>query len=163
MNHTNVQREDATVDALNGLLRGELSAVESYDKALPALEDKARGAWRSAGLPGVARDARRADSPRDRAGGWKAGACVGRVGDVLAKAVAGGSRALGWKAVISTLEEGEDHGLKEDKDALPRLGLDEGVRHLIADELYPAATTHARRDLRAQARDVGLKKYSKRS
>ena len=56
---------------------------------------------------------------------------------MFAKAVAGGSRALGWKMVISTLEEGEDHGLKEYKDALPRLGLDEGVRHLIVDELYP--------------------------
>ena len=40
MNQMRTERDDSTVDALNELLRGELSAVESYDKALPAVEDK---------------------------------------------------------------------------------------------------------------------------
>ncbi|HEX4404882.1 MAG TPA: DUF2383 domain-containing protein [Polyangia bacterium] len=136
MNHTSVHKDDATVDALNELLRGELSAVESYDKALPALEDKPA-------LRGDLQDCRASHETRaerirraiEQVGGEPARAS-GAWG-MFAKAVAGGSRALGWKVVISTLEEGEDHGLKEYKDALPRLHLDEGVRHLIADELYP--------------------------
>ena len=40
MSHSNTQNTESTVDALNELLRGELSAVESYDKALPAVEDQ---------------------------------------------------------------------------------------------------------------------------
>jgi hypothetical protein len=54
---------------------------------------------------------------------------------LFAKAIAGGARALGWKTVITTLEEGEDHGLKEYHDAMERL--DEGARQLITSELYP--------------------------
>ena len=136
MSHTNAPKDDATVDALNELLRGELSAVESYDKALPAVEGRpaVRGDLQDCRASHETR-AERIRRAIERAGGEPARAS-GAWG-IFAKAVAGGSRALGWKAVITTLEEGEDHGLKEYKDALPRLGLDEGLRHLIADELYP--------------------------
>ncbi len=133
MDH-NIRKGDATVDTLNELLRGELSAVESYDKALPAVEDKP--ALRSDLQECRASHELRVERIRRAiidAGGEPAHAS-GAWG-LFAKAVAGGARALGWKTVITTLEEGEDHGLKEYDDALPRLG--ESVRQLVTTQLYP--------------------------
>jgi hypothetical protein len=134
MNQPGDQKDDATVDALNELLRGELSAVESYDKALPAVEDRPS-------LRGDLQDCRASHESRverirraiEQVGGVPARAS-GAWG-VFAKAVAGSARSLGWKAVLSALEEGEDHGLKEYKDALPRLH--EGLRNLVSSVLYP--------------------------
>ena len=129
-----IRKGDATVDTLNELLRGELSAVESYDKALPAVEDKpalrsdlqecrASHELRVERIRRVIADV--GGEPAHASGAW----------GLFAKAVAGGARALGWKTVITTLEEGEDHGLKEYHDAMPRLG--ESVRQLVSTQLYP--------------------------
>jgi hypothetical protein len=126
--------ESQTVETLNDLLRDELSAVESYDRALPAVEDKP--ALRSdlqecrASHELRVERIRRAildvgGEPAHGSGAW----------GLFAKAVAGGARALGWKTVITTLEEGEEHGLKDYGDAMARL--DERLRRLVSSELYP--------------------------
>jgi hypothetical protein len=134
MNHSNLPTGDVTVHVLNELLRGELSAVESYDRALPAVEDKPalRGDLQECRASHELRveRIRRAildvgGEPVHASGAW----------GLFAKAVAGGARALGWKTVIMTLEEGEDHGLKEYDDAMPRL--DEPVRKLVSTQIYP--------------------------
>jgi bacterioferritin (cytochrome b1) len=128
---------ESIVDTLNELLRGELSAVESYNKAMPALENDVNEANVAADLQRCrASHQERAErlraaivqmggEPSHAAGAW----------GLFARAVTTSSRVLGWKAVISTLEEGEDHGLEEYKDALPRL--DQGTQRLVSDELYP--------------------------
>jgi hypothetical protein len=132
MDHTH--KSDQTVETLNDLLRGELSAVESYDRALPAVEDKP--ALRSdlqecrASHELRVERIRRAildvgGEPAHASGAW----------GLFSKAVAGGARALGWKTVITTLEEGEDHGLTAYGNAMPRL--DERLRKLVSTELYP--------------------------
>ena len=125
---------ETTVDALNELLRGELSAVESYDKAMPAVENEPR--VRADLLECRASHEARAERIREavlQVGGEPARAS-GAWG-LFARALAGGARALGWKTVVSTLEEGEDHGLKEYKQAMPKL--DEGLQQLVSSELYP--------------------------
>ena len=88
-----------------------------------------------AGLPGPSHEARAeriraaivqvGGEPAHTSGAW----------GLFARAVAGGARVVGWKAVINTLEEGEDHGLKDYKDALSHL--DAGLQRLVSDELYP--------------------------
>ena len=127
-------KKESPVDALNELLRGEMSAVESYDKALPAMggQPKMSADLRTCRASHEARAERiRAailqigGEPSKTAGAWGA----------FAKAATTGSRALGVKAVISTLEEGEDHGLKEYKDAIPHL--EPGLQRLVSSELYP--------------------------
>jgi hypothetical protein len=133
-NTTTNSGPDGTVDALNSLLRGELSAVESYDRALSAVDDdpllhadlqdcRASHASRVARI----RDAiiQVGGQPSEASGPW----------GLFAKAVAGGAKVLGRKVVISALEEGEDHGLKEYKDVLPKLDL--SVQRLVSRELYP--------------------------
>lgn len=134
MGYINAQSNEQTVEALNELLRGELSAVESYDKAIPAVDDEPR--VRADLLECRASHASRAQRIREavlQVGGEPA-SNSGPWG-LFARSISGGARALGWKTVVSTLEEGEDHGLKEYKDALPRL--DAGLQHLISNELYP--------------------------
>jgi hypothetical protein len=131
---THMRRDDATVATLNELLRGELSAVETYDKALPAVEDKPslRGDLQECRTSHELRVAkiRRAilevgGEPVHASGAW----------GVFAKTVARGARALGWKTVILTLEEGEDLGLTEYRESLPRL--DESLRELVSTQLVP--------------------------
>jgi hypothetical protein len=124
----------ATVDALNELLRGELSAVESYDKAILALEDEKK-------LCDDLRECRESHEARaDRISrailqvGGEPARAPGAWG-LFARVITGGARTLGWRSVIRTLEEGEDQGLKDYKDALPRLDL--GLQRLVSSELYP--------------------------
>jgi hypothetical protein len=127
-------KRDPTVDALNQLLIGELSAIESYDRALPAVEDKAE----------LRRDLQDCRASHERRVALIRNAILEAGGEpvqasgpwgVFAKAVADGARALGWKAVITTLEEGEEHGLADYDRELPRL--DEATRALVWTELYP--------------------------
>ncbi|HVU49674.1 MAG TPA: DUF2383 domain-containing protein [Polyangia bacterium] len=127
-------RKDQALETLNDLLKGELSAVESYDRALPAVEDKPalRGDLQECRASHELRveRLRRAivdvgGEPAHDSGAW----------GLFAKAVAGGARALGWKTVINTLEEGEVHGLKDYGDAMARL--DERLRQVVSTELYP--------------------------
>jgi len=124
----------ATVDALNELLRGELSAIESYDKAILALDD----------LPEVRQHLSECRASHD-ARAERISRAILQVGGEPARApgawgpfarvIAGGARTLGHETVIRTLEEGEDHGLRDYKDALPRLDL--GLQRLVSSELYP--------------------------
>ena len=103
---------------LNSLLRGEVSAIETYRMALEKLEGSHE--------PGVAelqamrrdhRDAadslwhhmeRKGERPSEGSGAWGA----------FAKAVEGTARLFGNNAALKALKEGEEHGLKEYEDAL---------------------------------------------
>jgi hypothetical protein len=111
---------DKSVDTLNSMLRGEISAVETYDQAIEKLEDDPSLAGqlrqcRSSHEQRVAllRDeiSRRGGEPADGSGPWGS----------FAKLVEGGAKAFGKKAAIAALEEGEDHGLKQYRDDLPKL------------------------------------------
>jgi demethoxyubiquinone hydroxylase (CLK1/Coq7/Cat5 family) len=108
------------IDTLNSLLRGEISAVETYDQAIARLTDDAIVAQRL-------QECRRSHEQRvallreevARAGGDPAhgsGAWGG-----FAKLVEGGAKLFGKKAAIAALEEGEDHGLRQYRHDLPKL------------------------------------------
>ncbi|HVZ73455.1 MAG TPA: DUF2383 domain-containing protein [Polyangia bacterium] len=111
---------DKSVTTLNSILRGEISAVETYDQAIAKLDDDARVTeelrrCRSSHEERVnllrAEIARRGGKPESGSGAWGA----------FAKLVEGGAKTFGKKAAISALEEGEDHGLKQYRDDLPKL------------------------------------------
>jgi hypothetical protein len=111
---------DKSVATLNSILRGEISAVETYDQAIEKLEGDASVAaqlrqcrtsheQRVELLRGEI--ARRGGEPASGSGPWGA----------FAKLVEGGAKAFGKKAAIAALDEGEDHGLKQYRDDLPKL------------------------------------------
>jgi hypothetical protein len=115
MARTTTATESKTLDSL---LRGELSAIETYRMALDKLEHSNE--------PGVAelqamrrdhRDAadalwhlleRKGERPSEGSGAWGA----------FARAVEGTAKLFGNAAALKALKEGEEHGLKEYENAL---------------------------------------------
>jgi uncharacterized protein (TIGR02284 family) len=106
------------VSQLNSLLRGEMSAIETYRLALEKVaDDNAFGVEELRALQRDHRDAADAlwhhieqhgGEPSHGSGAWGA----------FAKAVEGTARLLGDTAALKALKEGEEHGLKDYEDAL---------------------------------------------
>jgi hypothetical protein len=125
---------DKTVDALNGFLRGEISAVETYRQAIEKLgagatklqlEDCRRShEQRVAKLREQV--ARLGGQPAKDSGAW----------GTFARLVEDGAKAFGERAAVAALEEGEDHGLKLYRSDLDKL--DATARQLVESDLLPA-------------------------
>ena len=125
---------DKTVDALNGFLRGEISAVETYRQAIEKLgasatqlqlEDCRRShEQRAAKLRKQV--ARLGGEPAKDSGAWGG----------FARLVEGGAKAFGERAAVAALEEGEDHGLKLYRNDLDKL--DAPSRQFVESDLLPA-------------------------
>src|SRR5262245_56665542 len=107
---------DKCVRRLNSLLRGEISATETYQQALAKVGSE----------PGASELRRIHDEHRETANtlrqhvhqhGGKPDQGSGAWG-AFAKAVEGAARLLGNKAALKALKEGEEHGIKEYEEAL---------------------------------------------
>ena len=103
--------------ALNSLLRGEMSAIETYRQGIEKLEDSGFGVEELRGLQRDHRDAadvlwhhieQHGGKPSEGSGAWGA----------FAKAVEGTAKLLGNTAALKALKEGEEHGLKDYQSAL---------------------------------------------
>lgn len=113
-----MQTTTTETTALNSLLRGEMSAIETYRQALEQLADSDEPGV--ADLRALQRDHRDAadalwhhieqhgDRPSEGSGPW----------GTFAKAVEGTARLFGNKAALKALKEGEEHGVKDYQDAL---------------------------------------------
>jgi demethoxyubiquinone hydroxylase (CLK1/Coq7/Cat5 family) len=121
------------VEQLNSFLRGEISAVETYRQALEALKSSTYGSkiaeckrsheQRVAILTQEIR--KLGGAPAESSGAWGA----------FVKVVEGGAAALGEKAAIAALEEGEDHGNADYKRDVTKL--DPPVRTVIEQQVLP--------------------------
>jgi uncharacterized protein (TIGR02284 family) len=135
---------DATGEAvrqLNSLLRGEISAAETYRMAIDKLNNPDHAA--DAGLLSQIQEehGRACQSLRDRirelggepsdsSGAWGA----------WAKLTQGTSNLLGDAAALKSLKEGEEHGLKDYKEALD--DIDTSSADLVQNQLIPAQQRH---------------------
>lgn len=124
-----------TLETLNSLLRGELSAVETYEKALRALGANFNAKLELEICRGShqlrVRRLREAISQLDgtpplRSGAW----------GTFARFVAGGASLVSASLTLAALEEGEGHGLKKYRKGIPKLDL--RARQMVAVELLPA-------------------------
>jgi uncharacterized protein (TIGR02284 family) len=124
----------SSVDQLNSFLRGEISAVETYQLALEKVDhisttrDELLVNLKShQDRVMMLQDAVRTlgGEPATGSGPWGA----------FAKAVETGAKAFGEKAAVAALEEGEDHGLKDYKGDLKDLDFE--ARALVQDKLLP--------------------------
>jgi hypothetical protein len=129
-----------TTKQLNALLRGELSAVETYDQVkkklageeIPELTLNRDCHFRRTQLLANAIVAK-GGSPESSSGAW----------GTLAQAATGSASMFGRDAMISILEEGEDRGLADYRTAAG--SGDEEVRQLVGSDLLPAQKrTHGR-------------------
>src|SRR5438105_1770891 len=129
-----------SVDQLNSLLRGEISAAETYRMAIDKLADDASA---NVGLLREIQEehGRAAQGIRDRiremsgeasdsSGAWGA----------WAKVVQGTMNLLGDVSSLKALKEGEEHGLKDYEDAVDRV--DSSSAQLIQNQLIPAQHRH---------------------
>jgi hypothetical protein len=124
----------SSIEQLNSYLRGEMSAVETYRMALGKL-DKASTARDELLINLKSHEDRvmtlqeavvaAGGTPVTSSGPWGA----------FAKIVEGTAKALGEKAAIAALEEGEDHGLKDYKSDMA--DLDPTCRQLVVAQLIP--------------------------
>lgn len=105
------QTHHQDVDHLNSFLRGELSALETYDQVLEKaespsvrndlIENRASHARRVELLSAKVREL--GGEPSSDSGAWGA----------FARAMAGGAKVFGLSSAIGVLEEGEDHGVND--------------------------------------------------
>jgi len=107
------------IDKLNSFLRGERSAVETYKQVMEKAETPT---IRSSLQPGLDSHTKRARLLEDkvRSLGGEPSKDSGAWG-TFAKAVEGGAKVFGISAAVSTLEQGEDHGLADYKSDLKDL------------------------------------------
>jgi uncharacterized protein (TIGR02284 family) len=129
------------VTQLNSLLRGEISAAETYRMAIDKVADSDNSA--NAGLlreiqeehgraaQGI-RDRIRelGGEPSDSSGAWGA----------WAKTVQGTMNLFGDAAALKSLKEGEEHGLKDYQEAVD--DVDPSSAQLIQNQLIPAQQRH---------------------
>jgi hypothetical protein len=126
--------ETKPVDTLNELLRGEISAVETYRQALEKLSgsparaelEECRRSHEMRVQKLRAQVVRLGGNPDETSGAWGA----------FAKLFEGGAKAFGEKAAIAALEEGEDHGLRLYKGDIDKL--DPASRALVEQDVLPA-------------------------
>ncbi len=125
---------------LNSLLRGEISAQETYTQAIEKLGVEGRSdvevlreiAREHASAVERLREAvrRAGGTPAEGSGVWGS----------FARAVEGTAKALGDKSAIKALKEGEEHGLKDYEEAVD--DVDPTTRQLIVADLIPAQQRH---------------------
>lgn len=132
----------SSIDQLNSFLRGEISAVETYQLALEKIDHISTA--RDELLVNLKSHQDRVmmlqeaiqqlgGEPATGSGPW----------GTFAKTVERGAKTLGEKAAIAALEEGEDHGLKDYKSDIDKLDVE--ARSLVSEKLLPAQQqTHDR-------------------
>ena len=129
------------VTQLNSLLRGEISAAETYRMAIDKVADSDNVA--NAGLLREIQEehGRAAQGIRDRIRelGGEASDSSGAWG-VWAKTVQGTMNLFGDASSLKALKEGEEHGLKDYQEALD--DVDATSAQLIQNQLIPAQQRH---------------------
>ncbi|HJU74121.1 MAG TPA: DUF2383 domain-containing protein [Gemmatimonadaceae bacterium] len=133
-------RPNEGVGQLNSLLRGEISAQETYHQAIEKLGTEGQSevevlreiAREHTGAVERLREAvrRAGGTPSEGSGVWGA----------FARAVEGAAKVAGNTAALKALKEGEEHGLKDYKEAVD--DVDPATRQLIVADLIPAQQRH---------------------
>lgn len=128
------------VDRLNSMLRGELSAVETYEQAL----EHAGDAPQASQLRAILSDHREAAStirshilsmqgePEEGSGAW----------GVWANVVMGSARLFGDNATLKALKEGEEHGQNDYQSFLDHEDAPDVCKTFVRTVLLPRQSEH---------------------
>ncbi|MFW7379349.1 MAG: DUF2383 domain-containing protein [Oligoflexus sp.] len=127
--------------SLNELLRGEISAQETYQQVLEKVDEDPLQVQE---LRRIHQDhteaaellrreiSKEGGSPENESGMWGG----------FAKAVTGTAKVFGDKAALKALKEGEEHGFKSYQRALEDEGLSQDDKQLISSRLIPLQQQH---------------------
>jgi demethoxyubiquinone hydroxylase (CLK1/Coq7/Cat5 family) len=122
-----------TVDTLNSFLRGEISAVETYRQAIMKLADKPEITTLNDCMRSHEERVQLLRNEIQRRGGMPAQ--DSGIWGTFAKLVEGSATALGEKAAVAALEEGEDHGRDDYKRDVGKLAPD--ARTFVEQNIVP--------------------------
>ena len=140
---TSIEIMNAThecIDVCNSLLRGELSAVETYSQALEKFDSEIE----SSTLRSIQADHQHSVSrlrehliemeaePATESGAW----------GTFAKAVEGAAKMLGESPALAALHQGEEHGIDQYEEALRNPDVMEEIKTVIRQELLPPLSEH---------------------
>lgn len=129
-----------TIDTLNSLLRGEISASETYQQALDRVGDDP-GAEEVRRIHREHREAANTLRQHVHHHGGKPDQGSGMWG-TFAKFVEGTAKLFGDKAALKALKEGEEHGLKSYEDALADGDLPADCAAMITGTFIPQTREH---------------------
>ena len=129
-----------TTDTLNSLLRGEISAVETYKQA----EAKFEGQTEAGSLRQLGGDHQQAVSQLRQHVHSKGGDAADSSGawGTFAQLIEGGAKLFGKTAALKALKEGEEHGVSSYESALKDKTLPAECQTLIRDTLLPRCRQH---------------------
>lgn len=132
--------DELTKDTCNALLRGELSAIETYTQAIEKFglptEINLLEAIRADHVAN-AESLRRyvtdcGEEPAKSSGVW----------GTFATSIEGLATLLGESATLLALQQGEEHGLRQYENALKDEKLSRDVKKLIREILLPSQSNH---------------------
>ena len=128
------------ISCLNSLLRGELSATETYQQALAKVGNEA-GAVELRRIHDEHRDAANTLRQHVRSHGGAPDHGSGAWGK-FAKAVEGTAKLFGQTAALKALKEGEERGISDYEKALKDENLPGECKTLINTQLLPQTRAH---------------------
>jgi uncharacterized protein (TIGR02284 family) len=128
------EQNSRDIEKLNSFLRGERSAVETYNQAIEKLDDEPSIQQTLRSLRDSHSTRVRELSSRILTLGGKPDETSGAWGS-FAKLVEGSAKLFGKAAAIGALEEGEDHGKRLYADNLDELS--EGTKQFITSQIMP--------------------------
>ena len=138
--NTNTKNNEKCIDVCNSLLRGEISAVETYNKVI----EKYRGEDEIPELIRIKREHESSVSrlranvvemggnPSEDSGAWGS----------LTKAITSTANLFGEESAINVLRQGEEHGLNDYEKALENEDVMPSCKDMIRDELLPRVREH---------------------
>ena len=146
MSHSSTQTvptAEGTVEKLNSLLRGEISAVETYDQAIKKFADpsvrtmantltRIRDEHARSVVVLRERVLAHGGTPPDGAGVWGA----------FANTVTGAAKLFGPQTVLSALKQGEQHGVTQYEQLAENPEMSAECRYLIRNDLLPHCHDH---------------------
>ncbi len=135
-----MENRQSEVEPLNRLLRGELSAVETYQLALEHVSD----AQTAEQLERISTEHLQAIGllrEHIREFGGIADETSGSWG-LFAQTVEGTASVFGQKAALKALKEGEEHGLKEYKAIMSDPSLRPELKQILAERLQLRQKEH---------------------
>lgn len=130
----------ADIEALNSLLRGEMSAIETYDQARekfgtqPVVQelDRIRQEHRVSVSVLRSKILDCGGEPSEGSGPW----------GTFAQAVTGTAKVLGPVSVLAALKQGEEHGISDYEKMLHDEDVSEDCKDLVQTDLLPKCRLH---------------------
>ncbi|MEO5716515.1 MAG: DUF2383 domain-containing protein [Luteolibacter sp.] len=128
------------IETCNKLLRGEISAIETYGQAIEKFDAHPAADQLREIRSGHVESANVLRDHLEKMGGVPDG--DSGVWGSFAKLVEGSATILGESAAVSALIEGEEHGISEYMEALRHTGVMAEIKETITGELLPRLEEH---------------------